>query len=68
MVAGIQQGASVALATMQLWTEVNLHRVVPGFPEDAGQEERTARVNKFAAAADAVIAAMDVEEILHGGG
>jgi hypothetical protein len=39
VVAGIQQGAGVALATMQLWTEVNLRRVTPGFPKHARQEE-----------------------------
>ena len=35
MVAGIRQGASVALAYMQLRTGVNLRRVTPGFPEHA---------------------------------
>ena len=30
---GIRQGDGVALTAMQLWTEVNLRRVVPGFPK-----------------------------------
>jgi hypothetical protein len=53
---------------MQLWNGVNLRRVTPRFPEHAGQEEQTARVKDFIAAADAAIAIMDVEEILCGGG
>ena len=53
---------------MQLWTGMNLHRVTPGFLEHARQEERMAQVNDFAAAADDIVTAMDVEEILHGGG
>lgn len=66
--AGIRQGAGVALAAMQLRVRMDLRRVVPRFPERVGQEERRARVNDFAAAADAVVAAVDVEEILRGGG
>jgi hypothetical protein len=42
--------------------------VMPGFSEHAMQEERMARVNDFAATADVVVAIVDVEEILHGGG
>jgi hypothetical protein len=68
MVAGIRQGVGVALATMQLRTGVNLRRVTPGFLEHARQEERTAWVNDFAAAADTIVAVVDVEEILHDGG
>jgi hypothetical protein len=47
---------------------MNLRRVTPGFSEHARQEEQTTRVNDFAATADVVVAIMDVEEILHGGG
>jgi hypothetical protein len=53
---------------MQLRTEVNLRRVTPRFPEHARQEEQTARFKDFAAAIDAAIAIVDVEEILYGGG
>jgi len=42
VLAGIWQGASVALVAMQLRTGMNLHRMTPGFLEHAGQEERTA--------------------------
>ena len=47
---------------------MNLCRVMPRFPEHAGQEEWMARVNDFTAAIDVIIATVDVEEILHDGG
>ena len=53
---------------MQLWTGMNLHRVMLGFPEHAGQEEQTAWVNDFVTAIDAVVATVDVEEIIRGSG
>ena len=68
VVAGIRQGASIALATMELRTRVNLRRVVPRFPEHVQLEERAELVNDFAAATDAIVAAMDVEEVIHGDG
>ena len=68
MVARTRQGASVTLASMQLWTGMNLCRVTPRFPEHTRQEERMTRVNDFAAAADVVVAVVDVVEILCGGG
>jgi hypothetical protein len=68
VVAGIWQGASVALAAMQLWIRVNLRRVAPGFPEHVRPGQRAELVKDFATAADAIVAAVDVEEILHGGG
>ena len=39
MVAGTRQGASVTLASMQLWTRVYLCRLVPGFLEPVRPEE-----------------------------
>ena len=45
---------------MQLWVEMNLHRVAPGFPEHVRQEERAKLVGDFAA--------MNMEDILRGGG
>ena len=53
---------------MQLRTRVNLHRVAPGCSEHIQSGERAGLVNDFAAAADAVVAAVDVEEILCVGG
>jgi hypothetical protein len=53
---------------MQLWIRVNLRRVAPGFPEHVRPGERAELVKDFATAMDAVVAAADVEEILHGGG
>ena len=47
---------------------VNLHRVVPGFPEGVRLEEQAELVNDFAAAANTIVVAVDVEEILHGSG
>lgn len=52
---------------MQLWTRMNLHRVMLGFLEHVGQEEQMAWVNDFTATVDAIIAAVDVEEILYSG-
>ena len=68
VVVGILQGASVALAAMQLWTRVNLHRVVPRFSERICPEEWAELVNDFAAATNTVVAAVDVEEVIHGDG
>jgi cephalosporin-C deacetylase-like acetyl esterase len=68
VVAGIRQGAGVALAAMQLRVRLDLHWVAPGFPEFVEQEKRVELVNDFAAASAAVVAAMNVEDILHGGG
>ena len=49
---------------MQLWVEMNLHRVAPGFLKHVRQEERAELVNDFATAASANVAAIDVEGIL----
>lgn len=53
---------------MQLRVRMNLHRVAPGFPKDVKQEERAELVDDFAATAAVVVATVDVEDILHGGG
>jgi hypothetical protein len=42
--------------------------VEPGFPDHVGQAERAELVGDFAAAAAAVVAAVNVEDILRGGG
>ena len=68
VVVWIRQGANIALAAMQLRTGVNLHRVVPRFPEHVRPEERTRLVNDFATAVDPIIAIVDVEEVIHGDG
>ena len=68
VVVGIWQGAGVALATMQLWTRANLCRVVPGYPEHVWLEERAELVNDFTAMVDAIVADVDVEEIIRGDG
>ena len=68
VVAGIWRGASVALAAMQLRTGQDFRRVEPGFPGHTWQAERAELVGDFAAAAAAVVGAMNVEDILRGGG
>ena len=42
--------------------------MVPGFPKHVRQEERTTLVDDFAATTDVVVATVDVEDILCGGG
>ena len=56
---GIQQGVSIILAAMPLWTRVNLRRVAPRFPKHVQPGERAELVNDFATAV------VDMEEILH---
>lgn len=46
----------------------DFRQVAPRFPDHAGQAERVELVGNFAAAAAAIVAAVDVEDILHGGG
>lgn len=53
---------------MQLWVGMDLRRVVHGFLEHVEQEEQGARVVDFATAVDVMVAIMDVEENLCGGG
>lgn len=66
VVAGIRQGAGVALAAMHLRIGRDLRRVAPGFPDEASQVEQMELVSDFAPAAAAVVAAMNVEDILYG--
>jgi hypothetical protein len=47
---------------------VNLYRVVPGFLKRVRPEERAELVNAFTATADAIVATVDVEEVIHGDG
>ena len=68
VVARIQQGAGVALAAMQLRVGMDVDRVAPGFPERVEQEKQAELVNDFAAASAAVVAAVNVKDILHGSG
>lgn len=51
---------------MQLWIGVNLCRVAPGFLEQVWTREQADLVNDFTTAADVIVGAMDVGEILHG--
>ena len=53
---------------MQLQTGVNLRRGTPRFLEHAPREEWMAWVNVFTTATDAIVTAVDVEEILHSDG
>jgi hypothetical protein len=68
VVAKIRQGASVALAALQLSTGRDFHQVAPRFLDHASQVERAELVGGFTATAAAVVVAVNVEDILHGGG
>ena len=68
MVARVQYKASVALAAMQLRTSQDFHRVVPGFPAHAGPAKRAELVGDFAFAASTIMAAVNMEDVLHGAG
>jgi hypothetical protein len=68
VVVGVRQGASVALATLQLCTGQDFHRVAPGFPSHARQAEPVKLVGNFATAAATVVALVNMEDILCGGG
>ena len=62
VVAGAQQGASVALAALQLCTGQDFRQVAPGFPDHPRQAEL---VGDFATIEAAIVAAVNVEDILH---
>ena len=66
VVARIRQGANVALVAMQLRVGLDLRWVAPGFLEHVEQEKWAELVNDFAAASAAVVAAVNVKDILHG--
>ena len=68
VVTGIYEGAGVALATLQLRIGQNFHQVAPGFPNYTSQAERAEMVGGFATAAATVVAAVNMEDILYGGG
>ena len=51
---------------MQLRVGMDVDRVAPGFPERVEQKKRAELVNDFAATSAAIMAAMDVEGIIHG--
>ena len=68
VVARIRQGGGVALAALQLCTSLDFHQVALGVPDHAWQVERAELVSSFAAAAATIIATVNVEDILHGGG
>jgi hypothetical protein len=64
VVAKIQQGADVALTTLQLCTSQDFYQEAPGFPNHARQAKRAELVGGFAAA----VAAVNVEDILRDSG
>ena len=67
-VAGIRQGADIALVALQLRTSQDFRRVAPVFPNHANQVERAEMVGGFVATVVAVMAAVNVEDIFRGGG
>ena len=68
VVAGIWQGADLALAAVKLCTSQDLRRVEPGFSNYAGQKEQAELVVDIATATAAVMATVNVEDILRSGG
>ena len=64
----IQQGAVVALAIAQLRSVHELNRLEPGFSNNAKQEVRVALIGDFVATAEATVAIVSMEDILHGHG
>ena len=68
VVVGIWQGAGVTLATLQLRTSQDFCHVALWFPDHARQAERVELVDDFAATAAAIMAAINVEDILRGDG
>ena len=53
---------------MQLRTGQDLRRMELGFPNHAGQEERVELVGDFTATAATIVATVNKEDILRGGG
>jgi len=68
MVLGIRQGAGVALAAMHLRTGQDFRRVEPGFLGLARLAEQSELVSDFAVAVATIVATVNVEDILRGGG
>jgi len=68
VVAKIRQGADVALAALQLRTGQDFHQVAPRFLNHARQAEQVELVGGFAAMMAMVVATVNVEDILRGGG
>lgn len=62
--SGIQQGASVALAAAQLRSRHDLRCLEPGFLGTTRPEAREVLVGEFAAAAEAIVAIVNVEDII----
>ena len=68
VVTRVRQGATVALTALQLRTSLDFCQVAPGFPGHAGLVVRAKLVRDFAATTVAVMATVDMEDILHDGG
>jgi hypothetical protein len=68
VVARIWQGAGVALAALLLRTSQDFRQVAPGFSGHARKAERAELVGGFAVAEATIVATVDVEDILCGGG
>jgi hypothetical protein len=65
VVARIRQGAGIALAALQLHTGQDFPQVAP---DHVGQAERVELVGGFAAAVASIVATVNVEDIVRGGG
>ena len=61
---GVHHGATTALAVAQLRSGQDLHEVEPGFPPESSWDEIDKLVSDFTDAAEAVIASVDVVDII----
>ena len=68
VVARILQGASIALTALQLRTSRDFHQAAAGFSDHASQAEHAELVGGFAAATAAIMATINMEDILRNGG
>jgi hypothetical protein len=66
VISMIRQGVGVTLAAAWLHSGHDLRHLAPGFPDHARPKERMELVRDFTAAADAVVVAVNVEDILRG--
>ena len=58
-------GAALAMAATQLWLGEDLIVVEPGFPEETSYRQHENLIGEFSAKGDGVLAAVDVEDIIH---
>ena len=61
----IRLGATLAMATAQLWLGEDLTVVEPGFSGETSYRQRQNLIGEFFTVGDGVLAIVDVEDIIH---